>query len=234
MNQEVIRDFLNVPGIVGIALLSGHSEPVFYTHHPVFAKGQKELLFQNVLQIVDTISPEYEVLSFQFEQNQIAIHRLQSNFIALVIKDDSLNPDQFISAFEQLKSSIAENPKAAIEEFQTLPAAPLPKLADLLDGMNQLAEFTSRFLGIAVITNYWKSSRPETEWMQQFQISRAGQVSFIGELSALEKSVTAEELDSIRDWVQRFITRCSQAVRNYKDLVEQQALTDLQKALLLP
>jgi hypothetical protein len=234
MNQEVIRDFLNVPGIVGIALLSGHSEPVFYTHHPVFAKGKDSTLLQSVFQLVATIPSEYDVFEFDFAEHKIALHRLQFDLIALVIKNDTLNPEHFISAFRTLQSSIVSNPKAAIHEFENLPAAPQPALKDLLEAINDLSEFTRRFLGVPVITNYWKSSRSKNEWLQQFQVDRAGKITFLGESSVLSQSVNPHELELLQDWVARFIQRCSQAVRGYADLVKQQALTDLQKALLLP
>lgn len=220
MNQEVIRDFLNVPGIVGIALLNGQSEPVFYTDHPNFAKASSNNLLQSLLQIVDTIPPEYEVLEFRFAEYEIALYRLQATSLVLVIKDHSLNSEQFISAFETLRSHLI--------------SSPLLKLQALLDAMNHLSQFTTQYLGVSVITNYWKLSRPEGEWIQQFQVTRSGQINFLGESSALEQSVSAQELETIRDWVAHFIRRCSQAVRDYGALVEQHALTALQKALLLP
>lgn len=225
MNQEVIRDFLNVPGIVGIALVSGQSEPVFWTQHPVFAKAGRNDFLKNLLQIVETIPPEYEVLEFRFTEYQIALSRLQPDLIVLAIKDSSLNSEQFISAFETLQSQITAS-QTSIEL--------LPKLQELIDVINHLSQFTTQYLGVPVITNYWKSSRPEGEWLQQFQVARSGQITFIGESSALEKSVSDSELETIRDWVAHFIRRCSQAVRYYPALVEQHALTDLQKALLLP
>jgi hypothetical protein len=234
MNQEVMRDFLNVPGIVGIALLSGHSEPVFYTYHPAFTKGNKSDLLQSVLQLVATIPPEYDEFAFHFAEYQIALHRLQSDLLALVIKNDTLNSEQFISALNRLRSEIATEPIATLDEFQSIPSSSQPKLKELIQVMNDLSQFTQRFLGIAVITNYWKSSRLDEAWLQQFQIDRSGQIIFLGEPSSLEQSVTAQDLESLRCWVARFIQRCSQAVRGYAALVEQQALTDLQKALLLP
>lgn len=250
MNQEVIRDFLNVPGIVGIALLSGHSEPVFYTHHPAFAEGNKSDLLQSVLQLVATIPPEYDGFAFHFAEYQIALHRLHSDLLALVIKNDTLNSEQFISAFTVLCSAIATNPTLEIvtnptleiatnptaetDNLPPLPSPAQPNLKDVMQVMNELSEFTQRFLGIAVIANYWKSSRPDDVWFQQFQIERSGQIIFLGEPSSLEQSVTAQDLEVLRRWIARFIQRCSQAVRGYAALVEQQALTDLQKALLLP
>ncbi len=234
MNQEVIRDFLNVPGIVGIALLSGHSEPVFYRNDSTFACGQPELLSQGILQVVETIPAEYEALEFRFSQHQIVLHRLPRNLIVLIIKDNSRIDEQWLSASQALLSWIAANPTIAIEQFQSLPTAPLPKLKDLVDAFNQLSQFTTRYLGVAVITNYLKASCPAEEWFEQFQVARTGQIILIGELSGLEQSVSVQEHEWFRSWVAQFIRRCSQAVRGYAVLVEQNALTDTQKALLLP
>lgn len=234
MNQEVIRDFLNVPGIVGIALLNGQSQPVFYSQNPAFAQGQPELLSQGILQVVETIPSEYEMLEFRFSKNRIVLHRFAKNFIVLVIKDDSRIDETFVDAFQRLKTWIGQNPTIAIEQFQALPTAPLPKLKDLIEAFNQLSEFTKNYLGVAVIANYLKSSRPANEWMEQFQINRSGQIALIGERSGLEQTVSAQEQELFRHWVAQYIRRCSQAVRDYAALVEQNALTDTQKALLLP
>ncbi|BAU13255.1 hypothetical protein LEP3755_37940 [Leptolyngbya sp. NIES-3755] len=234
MNQEVIRDFLNLPGIVGIALLSGQSQPVFYSHDPAFSQGQPELLSQGILQVVETIPSEYETLEFRFAKNQITLHRLSRNFIILVIKDESRLDGKFMGAFQSLRSWIEQDPKVAIEQFQTLPTAPLPTLKDLIEAFNQLNQFTTRYLGVAVITNYLKLSRPAVEWMEQFQVNRSGQIVLIGESSELGQAVSVQEHEWFRHWAAQFIRRCSQAVRDYAALVEQNALTDTQKALLLP
>lgn len=234
MNQEVIRDFLNVPGIVGIALLSGQSQPVFYSHDSAFSQEQPELLSQGILQVVETIPLEYQTLEFRFAKNQIVLHRLSRNFIILVMKDDSRTDEKFVDAFQQLRSWIEQNPTGAIEQFQALSIAPLPTLKQLIEAFNQLNQFTTTYLGVAVITNYLKSSRPAVEWLEQFQVNRSGQITLIGEFSGLEQTVSVQEHEWFRHWVAQFIRRCSQAVRDYAALVEQDALTDTQKALLLP
>jgi hypothetical protein len=233
MNQEVIRDFLNVPGIVGIALLSGHSEPVFCSHNPTFAQGKQEALAQGILQVVETIPAEYETLEFHFAQHQIVLYRLSRDLIILVIKDHSQGNEKFLSAFQGLRSWVEANSAIAFEPFQAS-TAPLPKLTDLIEALNHLSQFTTKYLGMAVIVNYLKSSRPTVEWMAQFQVSRSGQVSFVGELSKLEQAVSAQEHEWFRSWVDQFIRRCAHAVRDYAALVEQTALTDAQKDLLLP
>ena len=234
MNQEVIRDFLNVPGVVGIALLSGHSEPVFYSNNSAFALRQQELLAQSILQVIETIPAEYEVLEFCFAENQIMLYRLPRKIIVLVIKNDSCVMEKFAEAFQVVRSWLEKNSATPFEPFQPLPTVQSPALKDLIDALNHLSQFTTNYLGVAVIVNYLKASCPTTEWMAQFQVARSGQVSFLGELSELEQAVSVQEHEWFRAWVEQFIRRCSHAVRNYAVLVEQKALTDTQKALLLP
>ncbi|GAP95501.1 hypothetical protein NIES2104_20230 [Leptolyngbya sp. NIES-2104] len=192
------------------------------------------MLTQGILQVVETIPSEYETLEFRFSKNQIVLHRFAKNFIVLIIKDDSRIDETFVDALQRLRAWTEQNPTITIEQFQALATAPLPKLKDLIEAFNQLSEFTKNYFGVAVITNYLKSSRPETEWMEQFQVNRSGQIALIGELSGLEQTVSAQEHELFRHWVAQYIRRCSQAVRDYAVLVEQSALTDTQKALLLP
>ncbi|MBD2083252.1 hypothetical protein [Leptolyngbya sp. FACHB-17] len=82
--------------------------------------------------------------------------------------------------------------------------------------------------------NYLKKTCSTRNGFEQFQVERSGQIRFVGESSRLEQAVSTQEHDWFRAWVAQFIRPCSQAVRDYAVLVEQHALTDTQKALLLP
>lgn len=234
MNQEVIRDFLNVPGIVGIALLSRHSQPVFYSPDPAFVVAQTEILSDGILQVVESIPTEFERLEFRFAKNQVVLHRFASGLILLIVCDNPQMNQQQLRAFEALRSLLQSDAQSAIVAFQSLTAFPLPTLEELLAVINHVGQFATTYLGTAVIANYLKLSRPSVDWMQQFQIERSGQVRFLGESSILERSISAEEQAWICSWITTFIQRCSQIVRNFTAIVEQSALTESQKALLLP
>jgi len=203
-----MRDFLNVPGIESIA--------------------------QGILQIVETIPGEYEMLEFRFTQNQILLYRLPLSLVVLVIRDSSGMDQAFADAFQTLRSWIEANSAIGFAPLQPLPTDNSPTLKDLLDALNHLSQFTTAYLGMAVIVNYLKASRPTGEWMERFQVSRSGQISDLGELSDLEQAVSVQQHEWFRAWVAQFIRRCSHAVRDYEVLIQQSALTDAQKALLLP
>ncbi len=64
MNTKYIEDFLTVPGITGIALLREQTPLVFYGNHSGFNACEKANLFQGILQVVETIPPEFERIKF--------------------------------------------------------------------------------------------------------------------------------------------------------------------------
>lgn len=107
-------------------------------------------------------------------------------------------------------------------------------LKDTLLALNGLSQFTTRYLGTQVIVNYWKSTRPKIDWLNQFQVDRSAQIS-LPEMAppTLQQPLSQQEQQWIRDWVAAFIKRCSLVIRDFRPIVEQNALTDQQKALLL-
>lgn len=66
MKQAVIQDFLNLPGIVGLALIVQRSRPCFCRIEQALNYQQKPALAQGILQIVETLPKELESFKFQF------------------------------------------------------------------------------------------------------------------------------------------------------------------------
>jgi hypothetical protein len=107
-------------------------------------------------------------------------------------------------------------------------------LSDLLTALNTFSQATMQYLGTHVVANYWKSTRPDNEWLTQFQIERSGQFSLSNATpESLQHPVSPQELLWIQEWVAAFITRCSQVIRDFSSLINQKVLTSEQKALLL-
>jgi len=102
----------------------------------------------------------------------------------------------------------------------------------LLEALNQLSLYTTQYLGKAVITNYWKSTRPDEEWLQSFEVSRTAELTFTS-ATALSQAVTPEQLSWIQSWVAAFISRCIKVIRDFPALVEK-SLKPEYKQLLLP
>lgn len=249
MSQEVIRDFLNVPGIEGFALIYGECQPIFYSKNPKFEVIQKDALFQGILQVVETIPTGFEVFEFRFSERQISLYRLLSGAVLLIVRDKTVIDETEKIQLQAFQTWLESDLAGAIAAISTLDLSPeFPTLKDFLNALNQLCDFTTQYLGAPVIVNYLKSSRPDVEWLHQFQIERfakrnsegisstksegSPQIIFLGELSKTEQPLTEQELDCLRHWTTAFVRRCSLVVRDFDALIEQKALSDVQKALL--
>jgi len=104
------------------------------------------------------------------------------------------------------------------------------KLDELLSALNKLSHFTTQYLGKVVVTNYWKSSRPTSAWLAEFEIDRSGQISHPKQAAI---ACTPEQLQQIQAWVSAYIKRCKQVIRNFDQMLEQDCLSDRQRQILL-
>jgi hypothetical protein len=318
MRREVVQDFLNLPGIAGLALIDGRSRPYFYGIDQILNFQQKEALAQGIQQVVETTPSGFEFFEFQFTEHQVYIYKLEHGIILLVLTGNSLVTQTYSRAIELLKRELQDDIANAIATFRLLagnitlsnqdywkrrsatPSAkepalkeaafpapshdvdtqsgvkdkpngaqsypktldpepvsspiqtpvvqqssPIPKstqvvaahpanLKDLIAALNHLSQFTTQYLGTTVITNYWKSTRPSAEWLSYFQVDRSAQFTFSGPESANPQVISPEEHQQVQEWVAAFIQRCSKVIRDFPLIIEQRALDDPQKTLLLP
>lgn len=114
------------------------------------------------------------------------------------------------------------------------PTAAVLNLKDLLVALNHLSQFTTQYLGTTVIVNYWKSSRPAIEWLNNFQVDRAAHITFSGTPPSGSQSLSDEQHQWLQEWVVAFIDRCSKVIRDFPAIIKQTALNEEQKAYLLP
>jgi hypothetical protein len=96
--------------------------------------------------------------------------------------------------------------------------------------MNKLSSFATQYLGKVVVTNYWKSSRPDSTWLGEFEIDRSGQVSHPKQTTIV---CNPEQLTQIHQWVSAYIQRCKQVIRNFDQMLGEDCLDAKQKQLLL-
>jgi hypothetical protein len=317
MKREVVRDFLNLPGIAGVALMDGRSRPYFCGVDQTLNFQQKEALAQGIRQVVETTPDGFESFEFQFTGHQVYIYKLDHGIILLVLARSHLVYTDYLRAINLLKAALQEDITKAIATFRLLAsdvtvsgqnywrqrseaassdfsdssitsqaptsvtptevALPQPNLGEnhgslkqaeaiaaeaqevglaptkslevvpsqpsdentielkeLLAALNHLSEFTTQYLGTAVITNYWKSSRPDIDWLHNFQVDRSAHLVFASPISqSTNQPITAQQQGWAQEWVAAFIKRCSQVIRDFPTIVNQRALDDRQKKLLL-
>ncbi len=104
------------------------------------------------------------------------------------------------------------------------------KLDELLFALNKLSHFTTQYLGKVVVTNYWKSSRPTSTWLAEFEVDRSGQISHPKQTAI---SCDSEQIQQIQSWVVAYIKRCKQVIRNFDQMLEQDCLDSRQRQILL-
>jgi hypothetical protein len=310
MKREVVQDFLNLPGIAGVALMDGRSRPYFCGVDQTLNFQQKEALAQGIQQVVETTPASFKFFEFQFTGHQVYIYKLEHGIILLVLTGSDLVDANYQQAIECLKTELQEDISNAIATFRLLagnitlsnqnywkgnsdgrvtasnsrtspshpssPAiatpveqnrkpsplsatalsatepssfsqpvvqtTPVPErsvsreanLKELLAALNHLSQFTIQYLGTVVVANYWKSTRPQSEWLAQFQIDRAAHLTLAGTPNAAStQTLTTEQHQEICNWTDAFIQRCAKVIRDFPLIVEQRALDEHQRFLLL-
>ena len=315
MKQEVVEDFLNLPGIAGVALMDRRSRPYFCGIDSTLNFQQKTALAQGIRQVVETTPEGFESFEFQFTGHQVYIYKLADSMILLVLTNSELVYGNYLQAVEKLKGALQEDATTAIATFRLLagnltlsnqdywkssdsnttastsqltnnrsspttsgrstgsgngfkssasklppiaapanqkPETPIPQSSDsqltltpssqvtlkeLLATLNHLSQFTTEYLGTAVIANYWKSSRPDRSWLNNFQVSRQAEItlsSVDSETVSESETLSREQIQWIQSWVAAFTVRCTKVIRDFPVLVRQKALNPRQQELLLP
>lgn len=245
MKREVIQDFLNVPGIQGIALMDGITPPYCYGLDGFLTAEQPFIL--DLQQVVETIPSDYPCFEFHYSLYSVYLHRFDRGLILLVLADRSLTRATYTAAVQHLQDALcplsqltclqqSEAVMAATLATQSaVPSTASPQPAVLLDeflaAMNHLSQFTTRYLGTMVVANAWAASRPNVEWLLSIQIARSGQLQLEESRLAQSHALTPEQVQWLQHWVECFIERCSEVIRDFAQLAES-ALSNSQQALL--
>lgn len=90
-------------------------------------------------------------------------------------------------------------------------------IEDLLNTFNYLSEISNRYLGNMMTARNWETARPQSEWLNQFQITSSAQMCFA---IAHKGYLDASQLRLAQEWVNRFIKICSQIIQDYPKLID--------------
>ncbi|NJN85819.1 MAG: hypothetical protein HC881_05285 [Leptolyngbyaceae cyanobacterium SL_7_1] len=105
-------------------------------------------------------------------------------------------------------------------------------LEEILSALNKVSQFAIQYLGPTVVANYWKSTRPSTDWLSQFQIDRAARITVIPGTPSTQP-LTDEQHQWIQDWTTQFVHRCSTVIRDFAQGIDQRVLSAPEKEILL-
>jgi hypothetical protein len=106
-------------------------------------------------------------------------------------------------------------------------------VSEVLVAMNQLSQFTTQYLGKFIVANHWRTNCPDVDWLKQFIVTPTGTLSLDVRSHLMAGDLlTAQQQDWVRAWVAGFSQRCAKVIRDYPNLVHQQALDESQWQLL--
>lgn len=255
MNQQIIQDFWNLPGVLGIALIHEEEEPYFYVKKRI-ADWEKQALIKMISPSIAKASKRLDYFELQVMGYHAYAYRLNHNFTLVVLTPNEIAAVKLMAA-NQLKCALQEDLKTATTMFELLTkeihktkAVLTTKTArtdatknsynaclevkisieELLNALNHLSKFTSNYMGSKLTANYWQLTRPNCKWLENFQINHSAKIAFAG---AIVEPVSAVQHLWVKEWTAAFIKRCSQIVQDLPNMIEQKGLDEQQKRLLL-
>jgi hypothetical protein len=121
MKQEVIQDFLTVPGIAGIALIDGLSRPYFHGFGASFDL-QQEAIAQGIQQVLETTPEGFNSFEFQFDFYRIYLHKLKQGITLLVLTGNTLPQSVYTQAVRRVLLELQLDQEDPIAAFQAIAA----------------------------------------------------------------------------------------------------------------
>lgn len=105
------------------------------------------------------------------------------------------------------------------------------KIEDLVNALNQITHFSNSYLGATLTFNAWQSTRPQFDWLDNFQVNRsANKITFSGTTS---ETATATQIEWMQEWVNGFMRQVSQTIRDFKAIIEYKRVGELPGGVLL-
>lgn len=95
------------------------------------------------------------------------------------------------------------------------PLAPIT-VKDLLRSLNSITACGDHYLGITLTLKYLKSSRPEPEWINKFDITELP-IQFVGSPG---ETVSTIQLKWFEQWMKNYIKSCSLIIQDFPRIVE--------------
>jgi hypothetical protein len=258
MTPAAIRNFLTVPGIAGVTLMDGPSTLYFCRPDCTLPPQKQTVLFQGIVEILETISAEFVTFEFHLPGYKALLHQIDYCTRILVLADPGLKSALYNPALQGFETALKESRSdtrtllpdiatglgfinATVTAADLAPADRLPvsaamttiNLQEMLLAINHLSKFASQYLGNSVIANQLQQARPESPWLNQFEIGKKAQITFVGGTDQLSRYLTSDEYQQLCLWSSAFIARCSRVIRDFGKLVERQGLDESTKSLLL-
>ncbi|NJK49169.1 pentapeptide repeat-containing protein [Candidatus Gracilibacteria bacterium] len=91
----------------------------------------------------------------------------------------------------------------------------------LLYKLNVIHRQARHYLGTVLAAKYCYSSKPDFDWLTNFEIDVDGEIVFIGELDESLSSIETKLIEKLTDkWIEDFTKNCSQIMPNFSKTFE--------------
>ena len=113
MKSQLIEDFLNLPGIEGVALIDGHTRA--YVHGlPTHTLAAQQQLTEGIQQILETTPDTLESFTFCFQQQLVFLHKVDRGMALLVMAQPDVS-----DAYSKLIAQITRFMRADFDAVTT-------------------------------------------------------------------------------------------------------------------
>lgn len=255
MSQKFVQEILNLRGVFGVALILRNAPPYFSIKDLTLGWQKKQVLMQNILQIITKIPQGFEYFEFRFVEYYAYTYELNFNLTLIVLAHTDFTTflarkvltfkqveaapledlDQLLTTFEVLTTDF--QPRAVAIENKTLldrgnSSKNTPKITnkELLKALNNLSGFSSNYMGVKLTAKNLRLTRPNFEWLDNFQINQSAKIEF---LNIIIEPVSALQHQWIKQWTAAFIKLGSQILQDFPTLIEQKGLDERDRRLLL-
>lgn len=88
---------------------------------------------------------------------------------------------------------------------------------DWLQSFNYLSELSVCYLGHTMTIRYWEATRPDQEWLFQFQLNYHSKISFLGEA---KQPLDSKQIKVLEEWLNCFIRSCSKIIQDFPKMID--------------
>jgi len=120
MNREVIQDFLNLPGVIGVALTNRRMRPYFHGFNAILNGQQQQAMAQGIHQVIENIPEGLISFEFYFIGNIAFIYKLPHDLVLLVLGDKNLDIKEYEASIDQVRQEIEIDVYSAVATFKQL------------------------------------------------------------------------------------------------------------------
>lgn len=254
--KNIIQNFLNLPGVLGLGVVLLH-EHYFYFKDETLDRPEQQAVTKRIVQNIVKTPKEFDFFDFPVLGYYAYIYKINPDVTLLVLTQLDLVAFKLLAA-KQLKPVLQEDIEDTIAIFKlitknfseniadltsvntkvdilgdTYENALLERyftIKDLLDALNHLSRFISKYLGVKITENYWQLTRPNFDWLENFKINCSAEIIFSG---LDTEYVSAWQNEWLKDWTAAFIKQCSQIIRDLSDMIDEKCLNEQEKRLLL-